>query len=94
VANPFCQTYDQNSGICLSCYAGYYVSGTVCLVASPICQTINSNGACTSCYAGYILWGNTCISQNTLNPYCSSFVGATCVNCYYGYYLGTGICIV
>jgi len=92
-ANPYCLTYNMIGGACLTCPPGYYLSGIYCYVSDPNCATWNMNGTCTACYNGFVLWGVTCIGQNTINPWCETWVGTTCTWCYYGYYLGSGICI-
>lgn len=41
MANPLCKTFDELNGACLSCYSGYAVSGTECVIdesaASSLC---------------------------------------------------------
>lgn len=62
--NPLCKTYNQLNGDCLTCYPGYTLQGTSCLVSenlikvndssNPNCKT-SSNGFCSECFQGYIL---------------------------------------
>jgi hypothetical protein len=46
--NPLCRDYN-GQGACLTCYAGYTISGTICAASrdnDPYCKTRNTNGAC------------------------------------------------
>jgi hypothetical protein len=95
VANPYCNGYNMNSGVCLDCYPGYYLSGALCFNSNPNCLTINTiNGWCLTCPSGHALWGNTCVPNAQLNPYCAVFLASgACTVCSQGYYISTGICV-
>jgi hypothetical protein len=87
-SNPYCSGF--TSGVCNGCYAGYYLNNVkYCVVANPLCATIDSFGNCLSCYTGYVPSGGTCIasSNSNSNPYCSNYIGSICHGCYGGYYL-------
>jgi len=82
--NPQCATYSMTTGACLSCYAGYAISGTTCVVAptpvpNPWCSA-HSGTTCTSCYSPYYLGTGgictpasaSCKTYNMNNGYCTS----------------------
>ena len=60
-----CQKWD-NLGVCTSCYSGYILQGSNCVVANSLCQTSNSNGACITCYTGYVLDNGNCVPISKL----------------------------
>jgi hypothetical protein len=86
-----CQTYNQTSGACLSCYGGYFLAEVICVFGSspssvhidPFClKTVNQT--CTQCSKGFYLLNNTC---TIINPLCKSFDYSKliCTGCYSGY---------
>jgi hypothetical protein len=95
IANPFCQTFDVNTGLCLTCISGYYKSGNLCYI-NGVCATSNSiSGNCLTCPVGYALFNNKCVENKNINPYCKTFASGnnTCTACFNGYYIGVnGIC--
>ena len=61
-----CNSYDQASGTCTSCFAGYLVSSGQCVRQNPLCKSIDTAGSCTACYSGYILLNGTCTKISSL----------------------------
>jgi len=95
-ANQICQTYNMLTGSCITCFAGYVLSGVTCAIPSSpatngFCQTFAS-GVCTNCYQGYYIGSNgICTAVNQL---CKTYSMATgsCLSCYSGYNLSGGTC--
>lgn len=95
--NPLCNTYSFN-GACLSCYPGYTLSVTICIVSKqndPYCKSWSQAGVCVQCYAGYY-YNQAQGACQALNPLCktSNLTDGTCLSCYPGYNLNAGICAV
>jgi hypothetical protein len=97
MVNPLCQTYDSVTGGCTSCFVGYSLSGSFCLIASnvaskPKCSLVVKD-VCTKCYNGYYLSGGSCLQVNAL---CKTYnaTSGDCFSCYSGYYLEKGGCLV
>ncbi len=96
--NPLCNTYNS-SGACLSCYPGYAVSGTICIVSNkqsdPNCKSYTAGGSCASCYSGFYLnqAQSLCVA---LSPLCKThnLTNGFCTSCFPGYNLNsnTGNC--
>jgi hypothetical protein len=93
--NPLCKDYSFNGG-CLSCYPGYSLSGTTCIVArqnDPYCRSLTPGGICTACYTGYFYnQGKAACQPN--NPLCktSNQADGSCTSCFPGYNLANGLC--
>jgi hypothetical protein len=91
--NPFCATLNVNNGNCLTCVAGYTLSGTTCII-SAACTVPLQNGQCPTCPAGFTNFNGLCINQQSANPYCLTFAGPQCLVCQDKYFLDNqGICI-
>lgn len=101
--NTLCQTYDSNTGACLTCYLGYAISGTTCVVSNnpnpnpnviPNCKRMSSSGTlCIECYPRYYLNSQSCLA---VNPQCQtydSYTGA-CLTCYLGYAISGTTCVI
>lgn len=61
-----CQTYNESSGACTSCYSGYVLNGGECQMGNSLCKCSDSNGACTECYQGYLLNNGNCVPLSKL----------------------------
>ena len=95
--NPLCDGYN-NAGGCTSCYPGYTLSGTTCIVAKvqdPFCKTYTAGGICTDCYTGYY-YNQIRLACQPLNPLCksSNLNDGSCKACYPGYSLNNGVCAI
>jgi hypothetical protein len=96
LGNALCASFGIN-GVCASCYSGYSVSGTICVLSSLAsniyCSTFVSS-VCTACYGGYYI--NTTTNICTLgNALCVSFaVNGACASCFAGYTLSGTICVL
>lgn len=99
--DPQCKTYDNTTGACLSCYAGYYLSQGQCLVtpAAPAAEPTDKlcaqwNGTvCVKCAQSAYFSNGVCVASN---PLCKTFDNnnGACLSCYYGYLLQSGNCVV
>lgn len=93
VQNPLCKTLDVNTGGCLSCWPGYTLANSNCIVtqiqvqADPYCINF-INGVCTNCSSGYYYNSNDRICK-ALDPICktSDMTNGRCASCYPGYIL-------
>lgn len=94
--DPTCRTYNPDNGFCTSCYAGYTVDGSRCVVSKSEptvanCNTIDPlTGLCLKCSFGYYFDSNgACIQQS---PNCKTFdsLSLSCVECFPGYALSSG----
>lgn len=88
-ANPLCKTFDQTTGACLTCYSGYVVQGTICVLGGATTLDVNcaafNNGVCVKCSNNYYLNSQgVCKQFNTLCKTSNSSTGA-CLSCYPGY---------
>ncbi len=71
---------------CLSCGAGFYLSGSTCVQCSTNCLTCTAAG-CVSCIDGYFLTSAQTCSQNCILPCatCSTVTPNKCTSCIAGY---------
>lgn len=94
--SPLCREYNPSNGACTSCYPGYTVNGTTCVVGSVNndvnCRTFQ-NDVCTACYNGFFLNANGLCAQ--VSPLCRTFNNATgaCTSCYPGYEISGDNCV-
>lgn len=82
-----CRTCAQGQpAACLSCGAGFYLSGSTCIQCSTNCLTCTASG-CASCVSGYFLNSAQTCSQNCQLPCatCSSITPTKCTSCIAGY---------
>jgi hypothetical protein len=91
-----CRTAD-NFGNCLSCYPGYALQGSTCVISSvgnnnPNCANF-SNGVCVRCSQGYYMSGNNCLQ---VSPLCNTFDpnNGNCLSCYPGYTIQGFTCVI
>ena len=96
--SPLCKTASQSTGACLSCYAGYVLQGTNCVVGGAAtldanCATFNNN-ICINCSSNYYL--NTQGVCITFNPLCktSNTSNGACLSCFKGYGIQSGTCVI
>jgi proprotein convertase subtilisin/kexin type 5 len=97
--NPLCKTFDNNNGACLSCYSGYILLNSDCVLAPDnkapadiLCAQWQS-GVCTKCSQGAFFRSGVCYQSD---PLCKTFdsVYGSCTSCFSGYYLFNGQCLV
>lgn len=79
---PYFSCSDANT--CLTCQAGYYLSGVSCLPCTANCANCQLNGQCTACNVGYGFINGGCIkcSDNCLDCTSSTY----CTRCQDKYY--------
>ena len=91
--NPLCKGYDLNTGACTSCYPGYKISGSQCVLPDPEeidgnCKefSISNPEVCVLCYQGYSVINGKCTIRDDL---CAEYSQADsrCTACYSGYTL-------
>jgi hypothetical protein len=94
--NPQCATYNMNNGNCLSCYAGYAISGTTCVVAptpvsNPWCSQYTPAGSttCTRCYNPYYIGSNGICTPASASCNGYDMLTGHCTACYAGWHLNT-----
>jgi hypothetical protein len=92
-----CKDYTA-TGACITCYPGYAISGSICIVSKrqdPNCQTYTEGGFCFSCYSGFYLNQAQGICL-TANPLCktSNLSDGTCTSCFPGFAVNAGTCSV
>ena len=88
-----CVSYNSDSGLCVSCAAGYALSngGRNCIIYDQYCASTNANGQCNYCINGYYLTQGRCYfipaGCVTVNS------NSECLTCLAGYYLAQGRCL-
>jgi hypothetical protein len=92
--NPKCANFNNVTGSCLRCNAGYYLgTNKFCTQVNPLCRTYSMfSGKCYTCIIGYKLLNGSCI----FNSQCAIFDNVTgnCLRCNNGYYIGPNkLCI-
>jgi len=93
--DPSCNTYNPNTGECLSCYTGSTLSGSICVFLSsidPNCNTF-SGLTCTDCYNGFFIGSSGLCTP--ANPICQNYSMTTgqCLSCHTGYELNGTTCV-
>lgn len=93
--NDLCATYNEKTGVCLSCFVGFELSKGTCIekieqVSDLNCAEFDKNGKCTKCSGGfYFNVAGKCTLSNSL---CRLFdpKNGKCTECYVGYALTKG----
>lgn len=100
MVNALCNTWSSSTGACTSCYTGYRLYGTTCVLGVSNCASY-SGIVCIGCDTGYSLNGGNCVKNVVIVPvvqYCSTYdnggVNRVCTGCYAGYVLVSGNCFV
>lgn len=97
--NPNCNTYDDRTGACLTCYPGFGIIENTCLpgiVSSnfdPNCNTFNGP-VCTVCSKNYFLSASG--KCTAVNPSCNTYnpSNGNCTSCFAGYEVQAGNCVI
>ena len=84
-----CNTYDELTGLCTSCYAGFGLDNGICSKStqSSGCLERDQNGVCIRCsFRSYLSDANECVS---VDDQCADFNydDKVCIGCYSGYSL-------
>jgi hypothetical protein len=94
-----CRRVTSIAGDCVSCYTGYYLSGSNVCVQCPFtgCAPANTSVVtnvctCTACLSGYRLNGVACQVCTTANCDLCAAAAATCTQCKTGFYLSGAVC--
>jgi hypothetical protein len=100
--NNLCNTWDP-FGKCLTCYSGYSIVGTNCVLGganyittfpnTPNCAQIGINGLCALCYNGYYAVNGICQAVNNLCNTWNPFSGV-CTSCVSRYQLVGNNCVL
>jgi hypothetical protein len=98
VLASLCSTYDQSTGLCITCPSGYALFSGVCwnlaqpAPPNPWCSSYNGN-FCVDCYDGWYLSAQICVPAN---PWCLTYDmnSGACLTCPLGYYLSGVLCLV
>lgn len=97
--NPNCNTYNNKTGACLSCYPGFGIIEDTCLPGiitsnfDPNCNTF-SGSDCAVCSKNYYL--STSGRCQAVNPSCNTFnpSNGNCTSCFAGYEIKDGNCVI
>jgi len=97
--NPNCNTYDNKSGACLTCYPGFGLIEDTCLPGiatgtfDPNCNTFNGS-TCVSCSKSYYLSSSG--KCTAVNPSCNTYdpTNGNCTSCFAGYQVLNGNCVI
>lgn len=98
VVNPLCLTFNMTNGNCLSCYQGYALNGSICVVSNstgpsdPNCKTWNGSVCLECAFGAYFSSKGTCLIAN---PLCKTFdrSNGSCLSCYDSFELSNGNCL-
>jgi len=78
----------------LSCYSGYILSGTTCMIQTDLNCKSYQGSICLQCYSGYFINSNSvCTVVNSLCK-TSNMTNGACIDCYQGYIISSNTCIV
>ncbi len=104
-----CNTYNSVTGACLTCYSGYRLNGTACVLSNANNNTNNNtspssdvncrnfdrqSNRCIQCsYRFYVGSNGICVQ---VSDQCQtwSFSNGNCTSCYQGYELSQGACVL
>lgn len=95
MVSTLCNTYDPNFGNCLSCYPGYTLSNSQCIIAQQPSAALNcrnfSNGVCVQCSNRFYNLNGVC---TPVSDYCNTYdlSSGNCTSCYQGFVLQQGYC--
>ena len=97
--NPNCNTYNDKTGGCLSCYPGFGLIEDTCLPGivtnafDPNCNSFKGND-CIKCSKGYFLNSNA--KCQAVNPACKTYDinNGACTSCFSGYEVALGGCVI
>lgn len=88
-----CQTFDNRTGYCTSCYQGYLLQNGQCLLQAEGCVNYNTQtGQCQGCSNEYCLNQNFTCARKPANCQTCAFQGG-CSQCNPGYNLAGGVCV-
>ena len=101
--NPQCNTFNNKTGACKSCYGGYALKNGNCVVSKQPAEVSGSSdgncrksdkGKCVECSFRYFLNSKGACEQ--ISDLCNGFDSkGQCTNCYKGYVLlKDGRCVV
>ena len=97
MVDPLCQTWDDRTGACRSCYPSFELAGSKCVPSKadkldPNCAQFNK-GVCTRCSKGFYFGANNLCTQ--VDPLCQTFDSkfGKCLSCFNGYKLDNGRCL-
>lgn len=93
--SDYCQTWNNSTGNCTSCYQGYQLSQGACVQGSndANCAKYDQNTKrCTQCSTRYYLNSNNICTS--VSSQCRTWDNTTgyCTSCYQGYSLTNGVC--
>jgi hypothetical protein len=97
LADQSCATFNPTNGNCVTCPAGWVISGTTCVVAPVVsiayCLTY-SGSRCTNCSPGYYVTASG--SCGVADQRCATYNmnGGACTSCGAGYTLSGSSCVV
>ncbi len=84
--NVYCHEYDQSTGNCLTCFPGFALSGTSCVVSTnsvsdPNCKTWDGSTCLACAFGAYFSPDRVCLIAN---PLCKTFdpSNGNCLSCY------------
>jgi hypothetical protein len=100
--SDLCNTWDNYTGGCTTCYMGYSLSGTVCVLGTadyyspasviPNCNQYGGAGLCSQCAYRYYNLNGYCQPVNNLCNTWDTF--GNCLTCYAGYSIVSGSCVI
>jgi hypothetical protein len=104
-----CNTFNSTTGSCLSCYSGYVMNGTVCIISEgnntnpsnntnpldPNCKNFDQlSNMCLQCSYRFYLASNGVCAQVSDQCQTWNYNNGSCTSCYQGYQLSNGACIL
>ena len=97
--SDYCNTYNSVTGACLTCYSGYTLNGTVCVLSKgndntnnntnpsdPNCQNFDrQSNRCVRCSYRFYLGSDGLCAQVSDQCQTWNFNNGNCTSCYQGY---------